>query len=273
MAGSYSITTRGALTPTTFLLTNRTHNLRVGRIGDGVGSITSDPPGIDCGLTCATAFDIGEVVTLTAHTEVGSSFGGWEGCDLVVAAAEMTPSCRVTVQALSRVTATFQLNVYSITVTSAPVTGGQVSGGGAYRHGFPVIVAATPNPGYVFVNWTEAGQAVSSSSGTHWSADGVAILNHDVVDALLTVALSHLSEFVFFGAATAPADLGFYLPLVMSGAAQDTLPTATLDGGRRLTSCRSTIPRTPPTMPPTTARRARMPTRRRRRAVISNRLL
>lgn len=463
VAGSYSITitTRGALTPTTFLLMNRTRNLRVGRIGDGVGSITSDPPGIDCGLTCATAFDIGEVVTLTAHTEVGSSFGGWEGCDL--AAAEMAPTCRVTVQALSRVTATFQLNVYSITVTSAPVTGGQVSGGGAYRHGFPVIVAATPNPGYVFVNWTEAGQVVSSSShyafaataaralvanfapaaapslampdvatasagrqveipvlendadavgagltvlaisqpahglatidgqqqtvrylsadfsgvdlftytlrdgagytdtatvavvvqpepglyaetravivdaavqstvhftgsqvaltvtlptgfytgalqaedvlfvryttiltptaetrqppaslqfgnllfdlavyvneqplqgvnfaqpivvtiaydparlgvapsslqllrwaGTHWSADGVASLNHDVASALLTVALSHLSEFAFFGAATAPADLGVYLPLVMSGAAQDTPPTAALDGG------------------------------------------
>lgn len=166
IAGSYgvTVTTRGALTPTVFLLRNRVRNLRVGKIGDGVGSITSEPPGIDCGLTCATAFDIGEVVTLTAQTEVGSSFGGWEGCEPIAAATNWAPTCRVTVQALSRVTATFQLNVYSVTVTSAPVIGGQVSGGGAYRHGFPVIVAATPNPGYVFVNWTEAGQTVAMSS-------------------------------------------------------------------------------------------------------------
>ncbi|HHY56245.1 MAG TPA: cadherin-like domain-containing protein [Chloroflexi bacterium] len=164
MAGSYAVTatTRGALTPTVFLLTNRLRNLSVGKVGDGVGAIASDPPGIDCGPVCATAFDPGATVTLTAQAAVGSTFGGWEGCDLIEAA--VAPSCRVTVQTLSRITATFQLNLHPITVTALPGEGGQVAGGGSYRHGFPVIVAATPNPGYLFSKWTEDGQEVSLSS-------------------------------------------------------------------------------------------------------------
>ena len=42
--------------------------------------------------------------------------------DLV--AADASPTCRVTVQALSRITATFLLNAYPITVTAAPAAGG-----------------------------------------------------------------------------------------------------------------------------------------------------
>jgi uncharacterized repeat protein (TIGR01451 family) len=190
VAGSYgvSVTTRGALTPTTFVLTNRVRNLRVGKVGDGVGSLASDPPGIDCGLTCATAFDIGAGVTLTAQAEVGSTFGGWEGCDL--AAADVSPTCRVTVQALSRITATFQLNRYPITVTAAPGEGGQVSGGGTYRHGFPVIAAATPSAGYAFANWTEGGQVVSLASHYAFAATAPrALVANFVVAAPGSVAM------------------------------------------------------------------------------------
>ncbi len=37
--------------------------------------------------------------------------------------------------------------------------------------------------------------------GTGWSADGIAILSHDLATATLTVSIAHLSEFAFFAAA------------------------------------------------------------------------
>jgi hypothetical protein len=42
--------------------------------------------------------------------------------------------------------------------------------------------------------------------GSAWSTAGVTPLSHDIANGVLTVALSHLSEFAFF-AAPAPTDL------------------------------------------------------------------
>jgi ELWxxDGT repeat protein len=53
---------------------------------------------------------------------------------------------------------------YIITTSSMPVAGGNTSGGGGYHQGDTVTLVATPNPGYNFVNWTESGFNVDSSS-------------------------------------------------------------------------------------------------------------
>jgi hypothetical protein len=55
------------------------HRLTVARAGAGTGTITSTPPGIECGATCTGLFT-GEV-TLHARTSNGSDsfFSGWEG--------------------------------------------------------------------------------------------------------------------------------------------------------------------------------------------------
>lgn len=45
----------------------------------GVGNVTSDPPGIDCGTICQIAFDQGRLVTLTAIPSAGATFSGWSG--------------------------------------------------------------------------------------------------------------------------------------------------------------------------------------------------
>jgi serine protease len=68
-----------------------TSSLMVSTFGDGGGSVTSDPPGIDCGLDCEATFADGTQVTLTAWPDPGSSFGGWSGCDSVTG-----HRCRVT---------------------------------------------------------------------------------------------------------------------------------------------------------------------------------
>src|SRR4051812_29786578 len=46
--------------------------LTVAKQGTGVGTVTSSPPGIDCGATCTASFDPAEVVTLSATTTTGT---------------------------------------------------------------------------------------------------------------------------------------------------------------------------------------------------------
>ncbi|MHB8984629.1 MAG: virginiamycin B lyase family protein [Eubacteriales bacterium] len=56
---------------------------------------------------------------------------------------------------------------HTVRVSANPPAGGLVSGGGTYEEGASVIVTATPNSGYSFVNWTEGGvQVITSASYT-----------------------------------------------------------------------------------------------------------
>jgi len=53
--------------------------LEVIKTGAGAGTVTSDPPGIECGSSCSAVFDRGTEVRLTATAAPGSSFVGWSG--------------------------------------------------------------------------------------------------------------------------------------------------------------------------------------------------
>jgi hypothetical protein len=53
---------------------------------------------------------------------------------------------------------------YTITVRGSPSADGTVSGGGTFTEGGSNTVTATPNSGFHFVQWTEAGHAVSTSA-------------------------------------------------------------------------------------------------------------
>jgi hypothetical protein len=67
----------------------------------GNGTVTSSPPGINCGATCSANFASGTQVTLTAASTLGASFIGWSG------ACNGTGSCMVTMNAFESVSAAF----------------------------------------------------------------------------------------------------------------------------------------------------------------------
>ena len=78
------------------------YTLTVAKTGDGNGTVTSLPPGIDCGATCSNSYYEGSVVTLRAIPDSGSYFAGWSG-----GCTSQALTCMVTLDAAKTVTATF----------------------------------------------------------------------------------------------------------------------------------------------------------------------
>ncbi|HWU41765.1 MAG TPA: hypothetical protein VN203_29255, partial [Candidatus Acidoferrum sp.] len=56
-------------------------NVSIAKTGTGSGTVTSSPPGIDCGPTCTASFPPGTVLTLTATPASDATFTGSDrGC-------------------------------------------------------------------------------------------------------------------------------------------------------------------------------------------------
>ena len=70
------------------------YTLTVAKAGDGSGTVTSSPAGINCGADCSESYPQGAVVTLTAAPATGSTFAGWSG------PCSGTGSCQVTMSAV-----------------------------------------------------------------------------------------------------------------------------------------------------------------------------
>jgi subtilisin-like proprotein convertase family protein len=79
----------------------RPPTLSVAMAGDG--TVTSDPPGINCPLTCSAAFDDRSEVTLSAAAGARSTFAGWSG-----GGCSGDATCTVTMNGDESVTATFK---------------------------------------------------------------------------------------------------------------------------------------------------------------------
>jgi hypothetical protein len=88
--------------------------------GEGTGSVSSNPPGINtCTSDCSADFASGDLVTLTASPDDGSIFNGWsgEGCS-------GTDNCTVTMDQAREVTAEFANdNVFPWSMFMPAITG------------------------------------------------------------------------------------------------------------------------------------------------------
>ena len=87
----------------TFTLSNVQYALVVNKTGNGSGTVTSSPGGINCGAQCRKRFLVGTVVTLTPTPAPGSTFTGWSG------ACSGTGPCLVKMNSPKSVTASFVL--------------------------------------------------------------------------------------------------------------------------------------------------------------------
>jgi hypothetical protein len=155
--------TMDAARTVTAIFTLQTFPLTVTKSGTGLGTVTSSPAGINCGLTCTASFNSGTVVTLTATPAVGSVFVGWSG------GCSGTGPCTVTMDAAKTVTAIFNLQVVTLTVNKTGLLGGgTVSSSPAgincgstcsanYNHGTTVTLTATPNILVTFMGWSGGG--------------------------------------------------------------------------------------------------------------------
>ncbi|HEX9890480.1 MAG TPA: hypothetical protein VGB28_00260 [Actinomycetota bacterium] len=137
--------------------------LSVSKTGDGVGSVSSTPSGIDCGATCSKTYLEGTPVTLSAAPAAGMGFTGWSG-----GGCAGTATCAVTVKAATTVTAVFDPLPGTITVTKDGTGTGTVSSNpsgidcGAdcvetFTEGANVTLTATGDPGSTFGGWSGGG--------------------------------------------------------------------------------------------------------------------
>ncbi|MFL5902060.1 MAG: InlB B-repeat-containing protein [Solirubrobacterales bacterium] len=134
--------------------------LKVTKAGEGTGTVTSSPAGIDCGAACKATYAHGTIVTLSAVPGPGTLPVSWSGCFKVTAENK----CEVTMTGARSVTATFDLgiplNVSKVgpgsgTVTSVPV--GIECGAtctAAFDQGATVTLASVSGPNSEDVQWT-----------------------------------------------------------------------------------------------------------------------
>jgi M6 family metalloprotease-like protein len=146
------------------------YRLNVSKIGNGTGTVTSIPAGINCGNNeCSALFNAEQNVTLTAAAAGGSTFAGWGG-----ACSGSSSTCTVTMDAARSVTAAFNIARHQLsvaksgtgvgTVTSSPAG---ISCGAAcsaeFAAGQSVTLTAAAASGSTFAGW---GGACSGSSST-----------------------------------------------------------------------------------------------------------
>ncbi|MBK8046245.1 MAG: Ig-like domain repeat protein [Anaerolineales bacterium] len=81
--------------------------------GTGVGSLASEPAGINCSGTCRARFDPSTLVTVTATPLISSTFTGWNG-----AVSGVGNPAVLTMDADKALTATFTIKTYVITPTA-----------------------------------------------------------------------------------------------------------------------------------------------------------
>ena len=100
----------------------REFSVTVSSVGDGAGTVVSEPQGINCGGDCQEDFTQGTQVTLTATPMELSTFEGWTG-----GGCGADTTCRFTVDQDVTVSARFEGVTFPLDVTTVGVGTGRVT--------------------------------------------------------------------------------------------------------------------------------------------------
>ncbi len=117
--------------------------------------LSVDPAG--SGTTSgAGTYNVGDSVIIGATANTGYSFVNWTDDDNSNAVVSTNASYTFTMPAANvNYTANFEAIDYSVGLSVDPAGSGTTSGAGTYNVGDSVIIGATANTGYSFVNWTD----------------------------------------------------------------------------------------------------------------------
>ena len=113
-------------------------------------------------------YDYGSTATVTATANNTYYFINWTEDEAVVSTSSIYSFL---VERDRNLVATFAQSCYVVEVSADPVEGGSVEGGGNYVVGTQCQLVAHPSQGFVFVNWTENGQVVSTQQNYSFVVD------------------------------------------------------------------------------------------------------
>ena len=122
-------------------------------------------------MTGAGVYSAHTLCTLTATANAGYTFLN-RTRNGSVASTDPTYSFYVTENTTCVANFSQTLPSYTVTATANPNEGGSIIGAGRYNEGANVTLKATANEGYTFVNWTEDGTQVSTSSTYNFTVSG-----------------------------------------------------------------------------------------------------
>lgn len=130
-------------------------------------TLLADPPGAGI-VSGGGYYPSGEQIFIHAEAQPGWAFNEWteNGTRLT-----KLPTYNFTIDRNRTLQADF-LKIHTIVTVVSPPEGGTVAGEGQFLEGEDVILAAYPNPDYLFINWTESGDTVSDQSMIIFTASG-----------------------------------------------------------------------------------------------------
>jgi hypothetical protein len=201
-------------------------------------------------------YSYGDSCTVSATSNTGYDFVNWtEDGSTVSSSASYT----FTVSQARTLVANFELQ--TITISAGPNTSGYgtVSGNsGTYSYGDTVSLTATAASGYEFVNWTENGTAVSTSSTYSFTAtqDRTLVANFAVISYTISASVDPSGSGTISGTGTynygasctlvcTPATGYAFSEWTESGSTVSSTAsyTFTVSGNRTLVAaCQSTVP-------------------------------
>jgi hypothetical protein len=115
----------------------------------------------------AGAHEEGENCTVTATPATGYNFVNWTESGIEVS---QNPAYTFMVVANRELVAHFTLQDIDIVANVVPNESGTINGAGTYLYGDHVLLTAIPNIGFVFDNWTENGEVVSTNQSISFTA-------------------------------------------------------------------------------------------------------
>jgi hypothetical protein len=146
-------------------------------------------------------YNYGDVAELIATPEPNYRFVDWTENNSIISTLAIYS---FTVIGDRNLVANFELDEYSVSLDTNPVESGIVNGDGTYMNETQVQVAAAPQQGYIFVNWTEDNIEVSDQSNFTFniSSDRVLVANFQLIDYLVTSSVSPSLAGIVLGSGT-----------------------------------------------------------------------